>query len=125
MTHLVLIRGLPGSGKSTLARKYAARGYVHVEADDYFMEDGEYRFDATLLPLAHRDCIDKVTAAMRAGQPCVVANTFTRKWEMEPYQLLASRHGYSVEVITCTGEWPNIHNVPQSAIERMRARWED
>ena len=46
--NLILIRGLPGSGKSTLAlRLMSSNGLTcaqHFEADQYFMEDGEYNF---------------------------------------------------------------------------------
>jgi hypothetical protein len=30
-----------------------------------------------------------------------------------------------VIVKTMTGNYPNVHGVPQQAIERMKARWED
>ena len=42
MKELYLLRGLPGSGKSTLAKSL---GGEHVEADQYFISDGEYLFD--------------------------------------------------------------------------------
>lgn len=126
-SHLVLIRGLPGSGKSTLAREYAEEGYVHVEADDYFVgSGGEYKFDPRFLPDAHAQCLSRATEALVAGLNCVVANTFSRKWEMEPYRRLATNMGADITVVTCKGEiWPNIHGVPESAIARMRARWEE
>jgi predicted kinase len=43
MKELFLLRGLPGSGKSTLAKSL---GGIRIEADQYFMEDGVYNFDA-------------------------------------------------------------------------------
>src|SRR5690606_13531703 len=123
---LVLIRGLPGSGKSTLAREYAAKGYVHVEADDYFVgADGVYRFNPSGLPEAHAQCLSRAAAALKAGRDCVVANTFSRRWEMSPYIDVANSLGAEVTEITCTGNWPNVHDVPESTIARMRARWEE
>lgn len=121
---LVLIRGLPGSGKTTMAKKYAEAGYVHCEADQYFEVGGEYRFDAGQLHTAHADCLRRTIAAMDAGCPAVVANTFTRRWEMEPYLKAAKKRGVRVRIIECIGNWPNVHGVPAEAIERMRARWE-
>ena len=38
MKKLILLRGIPGCGKSTLAKSL---GGIHIEADQYFMEDGE------------------------------------------------------------------------------------
>ena len=62
--------------------------------------------------------------ALEAGCSVVVANTFTRRWEMEPYLRAAKRRGVSVRIVEATGSWPNVHGVPAEAIERMRARWE-
>jgi len=50
---LILLRGLPGSGKSTFANLL---GGIHVEADQYFIQDGEYKFDASKLKQAHNWC---------------------------------------------------------------------
>ena len=121
---MILIRGLPGSGKTTLARQYAAGGYVHCEADHYFEVGGKYIFDASKLNKAHKACLQRAIAAMDAGRPVVVANTFTRRWEMEPYLKAAKVRGVKVRIVEATGNWPNVHGVPEDAIERMRARWE-
>lgn len=121
---LLLIRGLPGSGKTTMAKKYAQLGYVHCEADHYFEVDGVYRFDGSKLRAAHDDCLRRAVAAMDAGHSVVVANTFTRRWEMEPYLKAAKRRGVKARIIEATGNWANAHGVPAEAVERMRARWE-
>jgi predicted kinase len=121
---LLLIRGLPGSGKTTMAKEYAKAGYVHCEADQYFEVDGEYRFDGSKLRAAHDDCLRRAIAAMDAGRSVVVANTFTRRWEMEPYLKAAKKLGINARIVEATGNWPNVHSVPEDAIERMRARWE-
>ena len=55
---------------------------------------------------------------------CVVANTFTRRWEMQPYMDAAKRCRVPVRVIEARGKWANSHGVPADAIERMRARWD-
>lgn len=121
---LLLIRGLPGSGKSTMAKDYAKAGYVHCEADQYFEVNGQYRFDASKLSAAHADCLQRAISAMDSGRPVVVANTFTRRWEMEPYLKAAKVRGVNVRIVEASGTWPNVHGVPEDAVERMRARWE-
>ena len=126
MPTLILIRGLPGSGKSTVARAMMLDGFVHVEADMFFEdEDDNYRFDASRAAEAHAWCQDMAEEYMEVGLDVVVANTFTRKWEMEPYMKLADKYDYTVVIRTEKGEYPNIHNVPQEVIDRMKARWED
>lgn len=119
---LVLIRGLPGSGKSTLAKSLS--GYVHFEADMYFMDDDEYKFDPALIAEAHRWCQRATRLALKTTS-VVVSNTFTQKWEMQPYFDMAAELGVPVRVIEATGNFKNIHGVPDAAIERMRARWEE
>lgn len=121
---LVLIRGLPGSGKTTAARGWADFGYDHHEADQYFEHHGEYRFDKDSLADAHAWCLSKTKRSMRHQQNCVVSNTFSQLWEMQPYIDLAKHFHYKLEIVEAKGLWPSIHNVPQEVIDRMRARWE-
>ena len=44
---LYILRGIPGSGKTTHAKRLAGTNGVIISADDYFMRDGEYCFDAS------------------------------------------------------------------------------
>jgi adenylate kinase family enzyme len=88
MRELILLRGLPGSGKSTFAKTL---GGIHIEADQYFMENGEYKFDASKLKYAHQYCQSQTQAWMSHdgtqvnADKIVVSNTFTMEWEMIPY----------------------------------------
>lgn len=117
---LVLIRGLPGSGKSTLAQLLAVSGFVHVEADQFFVKAGKYQFDASRIKEAHAWCRMKVREALDARKQVVVANTFTTLQEMSPY-LVMTAHTLVVEA---AGRWESIHGVPTGTLERMAARWE-
>ena len=127
---IILVRGLPGAGKTTAAEQMNRP--VCVAADDYFMADGEYRFAPTGLPQAHAWCLDQASQGLEAGLPVVVHNTFTERWEMEPYLATAANLGLTVGVVSvfdggCSDEQlaeRNTHGVPLEAIKSMRYRWE-
>ena len=126
---LFLLRGLPGSGKSTLA---AQLGGSLVEADRYFMQYGDYKFDASKLKEAHSWCREQVGKWMEVDNAgydvdrIVVSNTFTQEWEMRPYYELAEKYGYRVYSIVVENRHggKNVHNVPDEAIDKMRKRFE-
>lgn len=120
---LVLIRGLPGSGKSTLAK--SMNTHWHIEADMYFVQPYVgYVFDPRALSAAHGWCQSEARRMLGENRRVVVSNTFTQKWEMQPYFDMAASLGVPVRVIETKGNFENIHGVPEEAIERMRARWE-
>jgi len=122
---LILVRGLPGSGKSTLAKQLAqVNSYKHFEADMYHIINGEYHFDPKAVPLGHAWCKKETRLALEAGFSVIVSNTFTQKWEMWGYTSMACDLNVDVQIIQCSGNFGNIHNVPEHAIERMRNRWE-
>lgn len=124
MKELFLLRGLPGCGKSTLAKSLAG---CHVEADMYFMKDGEYKFDASKLPEAHKFCQDKTASYMYANwSRVVVSNTFTQEWEMKAYYELAKKYGYTVFslIVENRHDGVNEHGVPEEALQRMENRFE-
>ncbi len=124
MAKLILIRGLPGAGKSTLAkRRYVPQGYIHNEADMWFVrDDGQYNFRPEAVKDAHEWCQNATRNALLAGRNVVVSNTFTQIWEMQPYLEMPAD---SVHVIKCSGTYGSVHGVPEHAIRKMRARWED
>ena len=133
MTKLILLRGLPGSGKSTLGAMLG----VSIAADDFFMAgDAGYQFDPAKLPQAHAWCLEEAEILLRRNAnndvAVVVCNTFTQRWELEPYLKLAEALEVRVSVINlydggCTDEQlfkRNVHGVPLPAFEAMRARYE-
>lgn len=128
---LVLVRGIPGSGKSTVADLMSPGVAVH-SADDYFMINGEYIFDPKYLGEAHSKCQKAVALELERGRGATVANTFTQRWEMEPYLRMASMSGARVVVVDCfdggmTDEQlaeKNVHGVPLAAVTAMRNRYE-
>lgn len=127
MPKLTLIRGLPGAGKSTMAKAMveADPSLYHFEADQYFVDaSGNYRFEPTELEDAHTWCFAETRYALNAGCSVVVSNTFTRKWEMEPYRKLAKQFDVELEILEAKGNYGSIHGVPQKTIDAMRSRWE-
>jgi predicted kinase len=123
---LYIIRGLPGSGKNTLGTALT-NGSGHVySADDYFMDfEGKYNFDPTKIGAAHESCQDGIRNALVKGySPVAVANTFSQKWEAEPYFKMAGENGYTVVVLECQSEFGSVHGVPAEAIAAMAAGWE-
>jgi NEDD4-binding protein 2 len=98
---LILMRGVSGSGKSTMARKITETQNLSVilSTDDFFVVNGEYRFDPKKLGEYHAANVKRVDTAMGDECPCVIVdNTNTQAWEMKPYVELAEKHGYAVEI---------------------------
>src|SRR5688572_2877159 len=126
ITKLILIRGLPGSGKSTLAQQIAGafavsswesvdeNPCVHFEADMFHINDtGEYVWKPENVQKAHEWCQRETKNALVNGYDVIVSNTFTRNWEMLPYLLMAKELGAEVTVLTCEGNYGNVHGVPE------------
>ena len=129
---LFLIRGLPGSGKTSFARDIGEGEVEVLEADDFFYVGREYRFDPKKLGQAHEYCRTRCEALLRDKVWASVANTFTQRWEMEPYLKIAKEAGIRVHVVSLfdgglTDEElfeRNSHGVPLKTIASMRARYE-
>lgn len=136
MQTLTIIRGLPASGKTTLARAMKEKNpsLILCAADDFFIsEAGEYRFDPKKIVDAHKDCQKRTEDALIAGLDVAVHNTFTQKWEVEPYIQIAYRTRTEIKLINLFDGGKsdfelfarNTHAVPLNVIAIMRARWEE
>jgi len=112
-----------GSGKSTLAKELAKeRCWLHYEADMFFIDkNGVYRFDPMRLKEAHNWCQRSVRTALRLGVPVIVSNTFVKRWEMKAYLDMYP----DAIVFTCEGNYGSVHGVPEDAMHRMKASWEE
>lgn len=118
-----ILRGISGSGKSTLAETL---GGTICCADDFFVENGEYKFDPTKLKDAHAYCRAKFEEAVKKGERVVVANTNTQAWEFEPYKRIAEDHGYKVFCLIVENRHggKNVHGVPENVLKNQAARFE-
>jgi predicted kinase len=124
MKILYIVRGIPGSGKSTFANSLDCPVF---EADMYFMNDGEYKFEADKLKLAHNWCKLRVEHSMEDNfQKIAVSNTFTQEWEMEAYYEMAKQYGYTVFSVIIENRHGGInqHGVPEDKLQMMKDRFE-
>jgi len=128
---IVLVRGLPGSGKTTFVECFV--GDPMISADDYMIDKtGCYCFDPSRLGEVHQKCLKEAEVLLKEFECVIVANTFSMRWEMQPYLDLAKANnawhfvvdlfdnGLADEELATR----NSHGVPIEGIQRMRARWE-
>lgn len=122
---MILIRGIPGSGKSTIAKQFnSSRNHVHIETDMFwFLETGEYKWDASRLSEAHAWCLVETKKLLEKSIIPVVSNTFTTVKELKPYFDLARQFSITPNVILAQGGFKNIHNVPEATLKRMKDRF--
>lgn len=124
MQKFIILRGTPGAGKSTTAQimQQGINGQFY-EADQYFMVDGEYKFDASKLGAAHQWCKNQVEHDLEAGFDVIVSNTFTTIKELRPYFELGKKYGIKPSVLTCHANYGSTHNVPEESLQRMKERF--
>ena len=120
---LTLVRGLPGSGKSTYVKKNFS--CLHLENDMFHMRDGGYDWSAESMNAAINWCAETCRRALELQMDVVVSNTFTKRRFVEFYRNMAMETHAEFEVIRCTGDFENVHNVPKKTLENMKSGFED
>lgn len=133
---LILIRGLSGSGKTEHAELIVGdhEDRAEVTVDRFFEDDdGNYTFDFTRIKEAYEWCKNETKLLLEDGYEIVVVhNSFTRKWEAEPYFNLAKENGYEVQVISLYDGGLNdtdlsersVHGLSSHQISEQRKRWD-
>lgn len=95
--------------------------------------DGEYVFNPDKLPAAHEWCCTQAAQSLNNGHTVIVANTFVREWEMQPYFELVKDlvpYGGPLDnriktwVYHVMGNRGSIHDVPQHVVDKMKDFWE-
>lgn len=131
---LILMRGLPGSGKSSLAKQFVQSGDIILSTDDFFVVNGVFTYDGSLIKDAHTWNQGRARAAMMAGiETVIIDNTFMEAWEMTPYVRMAQDLGYEVEIHEPDTWWRydpaecarrTVHGVPEIVIRGMQRLWQ-
>ena len=119
---LIIVRGIAGSGKTTFVKKTFPEA-AHYEADMFFEQKGEYKFDASKLKEAHNWCRKRVYECIRNKKLVVVSDSFTRAWEVSPYINYALLKGVPILLIELTTFYGSVHSVPQEVIDKQKARF--
>lgn len=139
MKTVIVLSGLSGSGKSTLAESLSdlyqtpddwaiegTQNTVIACADDYFIQDGEYKFDASKLGAAHKKCKKTFEKAIKDQiKLIIVANTTTNMGHALPYLEYAEENGYQAHYV-CMIPWrknqQNQHEVPLNTLDKQAAQ---
>ncbi|MBL4915129.1 ATP-binding protein [Shewanella schlegeliana] len=136
------MRGLPGSGKSywveeyinSLPKKDTAQ-YKVCSTDEFFYQEGEYRFEPKHLSKYHQLNLTRFIHAIANKVPVVICdNTNMAQWEFEGYCAAAKAEGYQIQIqqigepknkehlLLCADR--NKHRVSLSSITRMARAFE-
>ena len=133
---LIIIRGLSGSGKRTLADIIVSGNdfRTSISSNEFFIdEDGHYSFNAEKIRESHEWCKEQVREEMERGTEIIVVhNTFTKKWEVDPYRDMSDEFDYQFDVISLYDGGLSdkdlsrrcIYNVPSRVIQNQRKKWE-
>ncbi len=127
---VIILRSVPGAGKSTVAEylqslgQYSGTNPVICCADDYFMVDGEYKYEGKNIGKAHEYCFTRFTSAINDPffSLVIVANTSTRTKDVEQYRNAAIEKGAMCFVMTIENwhDGKDVHDVPEEVKSNMR-----
>lgn len=128
----LLLKGVSGAGKSSYAEymEYLFstdynKDCIICTADEYFEQDGEYKFDPTKLGAAHNYCFNKFLDGIKNKiELVIVANTSTRESECSKYLDAARAHGYTIFslVVENVNGTKSVHNVPEETLAKQKQR---
>jgi predicted DNA-binding transcriptional regulator YafY/predicted kinase len=138
---VIINRGIPASGKSTFAKNIVKtivdNGFsaIRCSTDDFFMVDGEYRFDQSKLRRYHTLNQQNFENALKDDMYLVICdNTNIEPWEANVYYQLAKKYNYEVILMDFESRDLDLHlqvqsnddynhNIPQEVLEDMYQRY--
>jgi uridine kinase len=137
---VIFLRGISGSGKSTIASSLSqllgTKNTAVCSADNYFIEDGIYRFESSKLSEAHEACARALKSALAFSniRYIIVDNTHTRMWHLYNTETLAKESGAEIHYLNivvpdkehvslCLKR--QIHCVPDHILVEQWLNWED
>ena len=132
---ILLIRGLPGAGKNTLGAALSATFALPEprSADDFFCGPDGFVYNPAKSAQAHAACLLGAAEDLAADGVAIVANTFCKGWEVNPYLALSIVTDADLVVIDlfdaglvdeALAVWTK-HGVPVQTIAAMRAAYEE
>ena len=128
---LFIIRGIPGSGKSTFAKKLSnTNGHMRiVENDDFFTDhSGKYRYNKEIYDYAKQYTMSAIVhELMIEKKACIVTGVFYHADEASDLLNIINfckAHNIPFEVHRMTGNFQNIHNIPEEVLEEMKENFE-
>ena len=125
MKTVTILRGVPGCGKSSFAEYISDEKTEIICADDYFMVDGEYKYDKNHIKDAHSWCHSRFLECLKIEvQNIIIANTSTSEWEFKNYKELAEKNDYRVFVVIVENRHngKNTHGCPEESVKVMENR---
>lgn len=122
--NVVIMIGPSGSGKSTYIENNL-KDYFVCSADNFFITNGEYKYDPNKIGEAHQICLKSFIEEVQKGEKnIVVDNTNTSIEQLAPYYSIAKAYNYNVKFVKmeCTSDIcvnRNQHGVNKKTIDGM------
>lgn len=126
-TKVILMRAPSGFGKSTWIKNNVPHATI-CSADDFFVKrgNGTYSFDARLLGVAHKHCLQAFKdAVLRGDKLVVVDNTNLRKSWYKEYVEFSKVNDVELYQKVLTERFTNVHGVPEEKVNQMISNFEE
>jgi hypothetical protein len=94
--------------------------FEHLEADMFFVWNGQYVYEVDKLDMAHRWCQAETKRALEAGKSVVVTNMFLGPDDLMPYFEIAKNVGIKPLIWVADGGYQNTHGIYPEVVEKMR-----